>query len=92
MVQDNDAHPGTAENSSPVTPPPIQISLKDQILAIIDQMRTHVQRSDVIGVALVVAQRDGVPQHGYVAGPFASALLIGGMEMAKSELIEGCRP
>jgi hypothetical protein len=89
MVANNEDHPGTGESNGEA--PPVQIPVKTQIIAMIEHMLMAAKQGDVIGASLILAQRDGVPQHGYIAGPFAAAVMIGGYEMAKSDLVDAVR-
>jgi len=62
-----------------------------QMLQMLAAVQRRVINNELIGVSFVVASKDRIPQHGYVAGPFAAGILAGGYLMAQADFVDFAR-
>jgi hypothetical protein len=62
-----------------------------QMLQMLAAVQRRVLNNELIGVSFVVASKDRIPQHGYVAGPFAAGILAGGYLMAQADFVDFAR-
>ena len=78
----DDAPQNTADQLSPT---------QLQMLQMLAAVQRRVLNNELIGVSFVVASKDHIPQHGYVAGPFAAGILAGGYLMAQADFVDFAR-
>lgn len=66
-------------------------STQMQMLQMLASVQRRVLAGELIGMSFVIATQDRIPQHGYVAGPFAAGILAGGYLLAQADFVDFAR-